>query len=125
MNMTARRAGRIALDAGRKAVNHRTTKRVAPIVGLLLVNCVFATAGAYAQTTGHGSVGDAAYRAFNEMYESWRGPISLAAIFIGFICMMVMGRNSYQRILIIAGAVVGLALAPEIYNTLNFWGNGH
>lgn len=119
---TVRRGLSAAAASARRVIEHRTTKRLAPVAAILLINCVLATSGAYAQSRG--SVGDAAFRAFNEMYTSWRGPISLLAIFVGFICMMVMGRNSYQRILLIVGAVVGLALAPELYNTLSFWGKG-
>lgn len=90
---------------------------------MLLIQCFITLTGAYATPGGgFGSVGDTFFRAFTETYNSWRGPICLFSIVVGFIIMMFAGRHAWHRILIIVAAVIGFALAPEIYNTLNQWG---
>ncbi len=72
--------------------------------------------------TNRGSVGNAAYRAFTEAYNEWRGPISLCAIVVCAICMMTMGRRCYGVVGTIILGVVVFALAPELYQSFSAWG---
>ena len=117
----ARRAFNAAFNlAARVAVDQRT-RRLAPVVGLTLLQFTLFAASAHAQTSDTNLFGTIKTIA-EDLYDKWRGPISLAGLSLAGVLLMVGGRQAMRMVIAIAGGVLVFALAPKLYETLGHWG---
>jgi hypothetical protein len=97
------------------------TRRLAPIVGLTLLQFTLLAVSANAQTSDTNLFGTIKTIA-EDLYDKWRGPISLAGLSLAGVVLMVGGRQAMRMVIAIAGGVLVFALAPKLYETLGHWG---
>lgn len=117
----AARGGAGALcRVAKHVINSPTTKRVAPVVAVVLFVCFVEATGVYAQSRGRGTFGSAARRLFDEYYDNWRGEFSLIAIAASGIALKVMGRRASAWIFSLLGGVLIVTMAPELRDFIEY-----